>query len=208
MQKPESTAAREAEITGNPPRISPRRDEETLARAREMMSRIAGAASGKSEPVKDDQIPEMLLIAMCHGELFEPLVNVSLQLLKNPTLPLRDRQLVILRVGWIRKIPYIWGEHVVVSKKLGLGAEDIEHVMVGSSSTYWSSHERALLQATEELIESAMITDEPWEILAQQYNDKQLFELPVLVGQFSTVGYFQNALRIPLSKVSEGLKAR
>jgi len=208
MHTPESIKAREAEIIGKPPRIQPRRDDAHLARAREMMAKIAGAASGKAAPIADENIPDMILVAMGHAELFEPLVNVSLQLLKNPSLPLRDRQLVILRVAWIRQIPYVWGEHVVVSKKLGLSSEDIEQVTVGSDSDHWTGHERALLQAVEELLDTAMITDQPWEILAQQYNEKQLFELPVLVGQFSTVGYFQNALRIPLSKVNEGLKAR
>lgn len=207
-KSPASIAAREAEITGKPPRIPARRTEEYLAPAREMMTKISGAASGNPAPIADENIPGMLLTAMCHRELFERVVNVSLQLLKDPTLPLRDRQLVILRVGWLRQVPYIWGEHVSVSRKLGLSGEDIEQVTVGSTSAHWSSFERALLQATEELIENAMISDPTWETLAQQYNEQQLFELPVLVGQFSTVGYFQNALRIPLSATNEGLKAR
>jgi len=179
-----------------------------MARAREMMAKIAGAASGKVAPHTDESIPDMILIAMRHAELFEPLVNVSLQLLKKPSLPLRDRQLVILRVAWVRQIPYVWGEHVIVSKKLGLSDEDIEQVTVGSDSDHWTGHERSLLQAAEELLDTAMITDEPWETLTQQYDEKQLFELPVLVGQFCTVGYFQNALRIPLSKINKGLMAR
>jgi alkylhydroperoxidase family enzyme len=208
MKAPASVAAREQEIVGKPPRIPSRRSEAYLAPAREMMAKISGAASGHATPVADEHIPEMLLTAMCHRELFERVVNVSLQLLKDPALPLRDRQLVILRVGWLRQVPYIWGEHVNVSKKLGLTGEDIEQVTVGSTSSHWSDFERALIKATEELVDTAMITDPTWETLAQQYDEKQLFELPVLVGQFSTVGYFQNALRIPLSATNEGLKAR
>lgn len=208
MSTPESVTARDHEITGKPPRIASKRTEEYLAPAREMMSVISGAASGKSGPVADESIPEMLLTAMCHKDLFERLVNVSLQLLKSPAMPLRDRQLAILTVGWRQQIPYIWGEHVIVSKKLGLTDKDIEQVTVGSTSAHWNDHERAVIKAAEELIDNAMISDATWEVLAQSYEEKQLFELPVLVGQFSTVGYFQNALRIPLSAINEGLKAR
>jgi len=208
MRLPESVAAREAEIIGRPPRVLPHRDDAHMARAREIMAKIAGAASGKAEPITDENISEMVLVATSHAELFEPLVNLSMQLLKNPTLPLRDRQLVILRVAWVRQVPYIWGEHVPVSKKLGLSSDDIEQVTNGSGSAYWSEHERALLRATEELLENAMISDESWGMLARVYDEKQLFELPILVGQFSTVGYFQNALRVPLSATSMGLKAR
>ncbi len=208
MDTNQSTAEREAEITGKPPRILPRRTEEVLAPAREVLAKISGAASGQTSPVSDEHIPEMLLTAMCHRELFERLVEVSLLLLKAPSLSLRDRQLVILRTSWLRQVPYIWGEHVSVSKKLGLSGEDIEQVIAGSSSPHWSEHEAALLKATEELVENSMISDDTWDQLARRLDEKQLFELPVLVGQFSTVGYFQNALRIPLSPGNEGLNSR
>ncbi|WP_317930232.1 carboxymuconolactone decarboxylase family protein [Halioxenophilus sp. WMMB6] len=205
---PDAVAARNAAIMEQPPRLPANRTEAVLAPARAMMAQIAGAASGQATPVPDEHIPEMLLTAMCHQELFERVVNVSLQLLKNPSLPLRDRQLVILRTGWLRQIPYIFGEHVSVSKKLGLTDEDIEQVIVGSASPHWSEHEKALLEATEQIVNSAMVTDEVWQILAKSYNHPQLFELPVLIGQFSTVGYFQNVLRIPLSPSNPGLTAR
>lgn len=208
MISTEDVKKRQADITVNPPRLPAPRTEEVLAPARKIMSEIAGAASGKADVIPDEHIPDMLLTAMCHKELFERLVNVSLNLLKDPALPLRDRQLVILRVGWLRQIPYIWGEHVTVSKKLGLSEDDIEQVTVGSAASCWTDHERALLQATEQLIGNGMIDDATWDVLAQSYNDKQLFELPILVGQFSTVGLFQNALRIRLSPSNQGLMAR
>lgn len=209
MPTADDAARRQAEITGQPPRIEAKRDPATLEAAREQMGKIMGAASGGQPPaVADADIPEMLLTAMCHRELFAKLAEVSLHLLKQPSLALRDRQLVILRVAWLRPIPYIWGEHVRVSKSLGLTADDIEQVTVGSTAACWNEHERALLQATEELVDRAMISDATWAVLARTLDDRQLFELPVLVGQFSTVGYFQNALRIPLAPGNEGLASR
>ena len=53
-----------------------------------------------------------------------------------------------------------------------------------------------------------MISDPTWEILSKRLDDKQLFELPVLVGQFTTVAYFQNALRLRLDGDNVGLRAR
>lgn len=200
--------ARQREISGQPPRIAAKHTEEVVAAARAQLAKIVGAASGEPVDLEQLPIPEMLLTVMCHRELFERLADVSLYLLQRPSLAKRDRQLVILRTAWLRRIPYIWGEHVRVSRSLGLAAEDIEQATVGSQSAHWTEHERALLQATEELVDSAMITDETWAVLAKTLDEKQLFELPVLVGQFSTVGYFQNALRIPLSPGNAGLDAR
>ncbi len=208
MPADERTLARQAEITGHPPRITAKQTDEVVAAAREQLAKIVGAASGKPVDLDQVPIPEMLLTVMCHGELFKRLADVSVFLLQEPSLPKRDRQLAILRTAWLLGIPYIWGEHVRVSRNLGLGSEDIEQATVGSTSPHWTAHERAVVRAVEELRESAMISDATWAVLAQQYDDKQLFELPVLVGQFSTVGYFQNALRIPLSPGNEGLAAR
>ncbi len=205
---PEEVEARQADIVGRPPRIPAFRSEEVLVPARRLMAKIAGTASGNGGAIPDELIPEMLLTAMVHRDLFERVAEVSLKLLQEPALPLRDRQLVILRVGWLHQIPYIWGEHVAVSKRLGLSSDDIEQVVAGSTSPHWTDHERALLQATEELIDEAMISDATWDVLAQRYDHAQLIELPLLVGQFSTVGYFQNALRIPLSAANQGLHSR
>lgn len=39
-------------------------------------------------------------------------------------------------------------------------------------------------------------------------NEKELFELAALIGQFTTVAYSQNALRLRLSDGNDGLRAR
>lgn len=205
---PEQIQERQQEIAGHPPRIVAKHTDEVVAVAREQLAKIIGVASGKSMDLEQIPVPDMLLTVMCHRELFERLADVSVYLLQQPSLPKRDRQLVILRTAWLRRIPYIWGEHVKVSKSLGLTGEDIEQATVGSAADHWDEHEQALMKAAEELCENAMISDATWAVLARRYDDRQLFELPVLVGQFSTVGYFQNALRIPLAPGNAGLEAR
>ncbi len=120
----------------------------------------------------------------------------------------RDRQLAILRTTWLCQAPYAWGEHVKHSTRIGFRSEVIERVTQGSAAPGWNEHERAILRAVEELYEDAMISDATWEILSKCLNEKQLFELPVLVGQFTTVAYFQNALRLRLSEGNSGLRAR
>ena len=203
-----SIQARDNDIIGKPPRISPQTTQKEMSAARNQLAKIIGVASGDDVPMADADIPKLLLTAMCHEQLFDKVSDVSVFLLSQPSLELRDRQLVILRVGWLCQIPYIWGEHVQVSKKVGLTSEDIEAVTTGSSNPRWCEHECALLKAAEELQQNAMISDETWATLSERLSEKQLFELIVLVGQFATVGYFQNALRIPLSPNNPGLAAR
>ncbi len=204
----QAAARRQAEVAGAPPRVAAKHTPEVVAAAREQLAKVAGAGSGNSVDIDSIPIPEMLLTVMCHRELFARLAEVSIQLLQRPALDKRDRQLVILRTAWVRRIPYIWGEHVRVSKALGISGEEIERVIAGVEAEGWDAYEKALLSATDELCASAMISDANWSILAQRLDDQQLFELTVLVGQFSTVGLFQNALRIPLAPGNPGLNAR
>ncbi len=60
----------------------------------------------------------------------------------------------------------------------------------------------------DELHTDAMISDETWAVLAETLSDKQLIELPILVGVYQGTAYLQNSLRIPLMKHNPGLMAR
>jgi 4-carboxymuconolactone decarboxylase len=130
--------------------------------------------------------------------------------LQGPTsqLPLRDRKLAILRTGWLCGAPYEFGEHVAQAKRMGITTEEIEAIVVGSGSPIWDDHECAVLEAVEELHENSMVDDETWAKLAERFDDAQMFELLILIGQFTATAYFQNSLRLRLEANNEGLAAR
>lgn len=200
---------REALVLGRPPRIPPMQTEEVIAAAREQTAKLRMAGTGDATPVEVSDIPEMLLTLMCHPGLYEKFSGLSMQMMgQSSTLNPRDRELAILRTGWLCQAPYEFGEHVRIAKMVGISSDEIEQVIVGSSASCWNEHERAVLRAVEELHDNAMISDETWDMLSKRLEHKQLFELPVLIGQFTSVAYFQNSLRFRLSQGNEGLRAR
>ena len=71
-----------------------------------------------------------------------------------------------------------------------------------------TSHAQAILRAAEELFADAMISDETWATLSKRLDDRQLIELPILIGQYQAVAYYQNSLRLRLHNGNLGLKAR
>lgn len=154
------------------------------------------------------KLPEIVRTMLRHPDLFARQVDIGIQLLAHGTLESRDRELCILRIGWLCQAPYQWGEHVIIAKKSGLEPVDIERIITGSNAPGWNKRERALLQAAEELYESAMISDVTWEALASFLNAQQLIELPVVVGQYQTVAYYQNSLKLRLHEGNLGLLAR
>ena len=132
-------------------------------------------------------------------------LELGTELSANSTIPPRDRELAILRVGWLCGAPYEWGEHVIVARRIGLSEEEIARATEGSAAPGWTERERALLRAVEELHTDSMISDAGWDDLAGHFDQRQLLELPMLVGHYHLTAFVQNALRIPLSPRNPGL---
>jgi 4-carboxymuconolactone decarboxylase len=205
---PDTLARREQLILGKPPRILPLKAEEVAGAALDNTARIRQAASGNDKPVALDEVPEMVLTLLRHPDLYQRIADLSIQLQGRALIAKRDRELVVLRVTWLCQAPYVWGEHVRIAKLAGITSEEIERVILGSTAPDWNDYERALLRAAEQLHDDAMIDDATWGVLARQLTEIQLFELTVLIGEFTMVAYFQNALRLRLSKSNLGLRAR
>lgn len=123
-------------------------------------------------------------------------------------LPARDREIAILRVAWLNQLPFVWGEHVRLGHQAGLTTEEVERITEGSAAEGWSEHDGAIVRAVEELREWSDISDATWDVLARSWSEGQLVELPVLIGQYQTLGYVQNVLRYPLWEGNPGLSAR
>lgn len=200
--------AREALILGKSPRIPPLEGREVLDAALAFRAKLLLGMFGKVSPIGTADIPQIFTTLLCYPSLFEKTCNLSLKLYGNGTLTPRDRELVVLRLTWLCQAPYAWGEHVPQAKAAGISSEEIERVTVGSAASGWSEHERALMRATEELRGDAMISDATWNTLSNRLDDRQLFELTVLVGQFTLVAYYQNALRLRLAPTNLGLRSR
>ena len=195
--------ARDALILGRPPRIAPLKASELGKEASETALALRKAATGSSS----DEVTEFTSTMLRHPDLYRCHVALGIQLYRGALEP-RDRELAVLRIGWLCKAPYEWGEHVKIGKQVGVTSEEIERVIRGSTATGWNEHERAIIRATEELLEDAMISDETWSILSKRLDEKQLIELPMLVGNYVALAYFQNSLRLRLISGNPGLSAR
>lgn len=203
--------ARHAEVLGQPPRIAPVDRQtaaaEVQAATRQLISGIGGSTDMPVPPI--DAIPEIMFTLCRFPALWQAVMDVTVPL-QGPAskLPARDRKIAILRTGWLCAAPYEFGEHVAQAKRLGFTAEEIDAITQGSSATVWDDHERAVLKAVEELHENAMVGDQTWSVLAVRFDEAQLFELLILIGQFTATAYFQNSLRLRLEAGNAGLEAR
>lgn len=203
--------ARHIEVLGQPPRIAPVDRQAAAAEVqettRQLIIGIGGHADMPTPPV--EVIPEIMFTLCRFPALWQAVMDVT-KPLQGPEsrLPPRDRKIAILRTGWLCQAPYEFGEHVVQARRMGFTEEEIDAIVVGSGAVIWSDHERAILEAVEELHESAMVGDKTWAALAKTFDDHQMFELLILIGQFTATAYFQNSLRLRLEANNTGLAAR
>ena len=202
----DSSPAREAYITGRPPRLSPAQPESLTETERQMLAAMSNVVVDGVRKEREDR--ESLEILIHHADLYQAHMGLAKIFLSEGVIPLRDRELAILRIAWLSQAPFEWGAHVKIAKRNGVTGEEIERVIEGSDATGWSERDRATIRAMEELHVDSMIRDETWDVLARHYSEKQLIELTILAGQYKTVAYYQNALRLPLPASNQGLAAR
>ncbi len=114
------------------------------------------------------------------------------------TLPPREREILILRIGWLCSAEYEWAQHVVIGKREGLTDDEIRAIGVGPDAPGWSELDRALLRATDELHGDAFIGDATWGVLAKHLNQQQLFDVVFTVGNYNLVSMALNTLGVQL----------
>lgn len=139
-----------------------------------------------------------------HPKLMKRWLVFGNHVLAKSTLPPRERELVILRVGWLCRAEYEWAQHVVIAKGSGVTDEEIARIPEGPDAPGWSDLDRALLRATDELRSDAFVTDATWKALATHLDTKQLVDLLFTVGQYNLVSMVLNTLGVQLEPDADG----
>src|SRR5215471_21148292 len=105
-----------------------------------------------------------------HPKLFKSWLIFGTHIMDASSLPPREREIVILRMGWLCRAEYEWGHHVVIGKQeAGLSADDIQRIAAGPDASGWDPFEAVLLRAVDELHADCLIGDSTWQALAARY---------------------------------------
>ena len=123
------------------------------------------------------------------------------------SLPARDRELLILRTAVNCTAPYEWAQHTRIGALAGLSDEEIERVAAGPAAPGWDDDDRVLLAVADELHATMTLGDELYGALADRYDDAQVIELIMVVGQYHLVAMTLNTLGVPLDEGLTGFAA-
>lgn len=172
------------------PRITPRDPADWDEGERQLLDGLLAAPGGK--------LLNIFRTLSHHPKLLKRWLVFGNHVLAKSSLPARERELVILRIGWLCRAEYEWGQHVVIARASGLGDEEIDRITEGPDAQGWNSRDRALLVATDELHGDACIGDATWAQLSKEWDTQQLIDLVFTVGQYNLVSMALNTFGVQL----------
>ena len=196
-------AARQAHVVGAGPRIAAIPNDEVDPESRAIADAVRASAGAGPAVI----VPEYMRVMMKHPDIYRCQMDLGTALFKG-RIPARERELAVLRIGWLTQSPYEWGEHVDIAQRYGVTRDEAARVTEGSAAAGWSEHDAAILRGAEELLADYALSDATWATLAQSWDEAQLIEFPMMVGQYVATAFVQNSLRIALAGDNPGLSYR
>jgi alkylhydroperoxidase family enzyme len=172
------------------PRIEPLDPDKADPEAREQLAKLAGGGLGGG------RLLNIFATLAHHPELMRRWLVFGNHVLGKSTLPARERELAILRVGYLCKSEYEWGQHVLIARRCGISDEEIARVAAGPDAAGWSRADAAVLRAADELHADQMIGEATWQELAETWNRQQLMDLVFAIGQYHLVAMALNTFGV------------
>lgn len=175
-------------------------------------------AAPRIAPLRDDEFtPEQKERLGKAGERVGGVLNIFRTLIRVPdayrafnwwggyvlgrnSLTPRDREIAILRTGWLCKSGYEWTQHHRIGLESGLNAAEIERIKSGAGAEGWTAAERALLSAVDELQRDQFVSNPIWKALEPHYSERQRMDIVFTVGQYVQVSMILNSFGVQLDE--------
>lgn len=133
-----------------------------------------------------------------HPDLMRRWLVFANHVLFKSSLAARERELVILRIGYLCRAGYEWSQHVGIARAGGLDDAGINSARTGPETPGIPELDRYLLQATDELHGDAFISDTTWAGLSAHLSNEQIVDVIFAVGQYNLVSMTLNSLGVQL----------
>jgi 4-carboxymuconolactone decarboxylase len=118
-----------------------------------------------------------------HPKLLKRWLVFGAHVLVKSSLSPRDRELLILRVGWRCGCEYEFGQHTIIGEREGLTPEEIRRLTVAGTDG-WSTSDATLLIAADELVSQQRLSDGTWSALQDRWSTEQIMDVVFAVGQY------------------------
>jgi len=137
-----------------------------------------------------------------HPALYAKWSPLGQYLLNGSTLPARDREIVILRMGWLCQAPYEWSQHARIAKAdAKMTDAEVHAIAEGNGAKNWTEFERVLINMVDEIRYDTKISDKTWSALRAKYSLEQTIDAMYTATQYQLVSMALNSLGVQLDPV-------
>lgn len=173
-----------------PVRVAPLTPDEWTPEVREFFEATIGADKAATF--------NMPLTFARHPQLSRAVFEFSRHIQESAEIPARLREIIIMRVAWLNRTDYVWGQHNQMMRRLEMGDEHVQGIKAGPDAPVWSADERLVLRVVDELVKTRKVADGAWKALADRFSTKQILDILAVVGQYSMLALLFNAIGLRL----------
>ena len=178
------------------PRLAPLGESELNAEQREILAPLR----------RDDRVYNIFATLARHPKLLKRWLPFANHLLFKSSLAPRLRELLILRVAWLARSAYEWGQHVEIARREGLSEAEIARVAAGPDAAGWTAADAVLLRAADELYEDACLGEASWAALRERFGDAEIMDLVFTVGGYTLLAMALNSFGVALDPGLKGFE--
>jgi alkylhydroperoxidase family enzyme len=128
--------------------------------------------------------------------LFQARTTLGSMMAPGRKLPAPLRELAILRTGIVGDSRFEYSQHLKVARMVGVAEEKLQAVKGWVVSDKFAPVERAVMQATDELVGRNLVEDETFAELKRHLSDEQILELFYVIGLWRMHGMIVRALHL------------
>jgi AhpD family alkylhydroperoxidase len=122
--------------------------------------------------------------------------------LTSPVVPVRLRELVVLRTAYLMNCPYELGQHRDVARTAGLSVEEINAITSesGWKKAHFEPVELALLHLTTELVTTRGVSAEVFDQVHTALGSEATVEVLMVIARYAGLALMLNALDVDLDE--------
>src|SRR6266404_8083039 len=106
------------------------------------------------------------------------------------------RELAILRTGIVGDSKFEYSQHLKVARMAGVSEDKLAAIKGWAVSDKFTDVERAVMQATDEIVGRNLVEDETFAALKNHLSDEQILELFYVIGLWRMHGMIVRALHL------------
>jgi len=138
------------------------------------------------------------LMLLARPKYAKALYAVLTDLLFRSTIPVRLRELLIMRIGWATAAEFEWAQHWIVAERAGVNMDAIVGVRDWQNCPLFDDAERAGLAAADDVVLSGKVGPSAWADLRHHFGEAEVLEITVVIATWHYVSVLVRSLQVPL----------